>query len=178
MLMVSGIETMKTCQQKHLDSKASRWVTHTRPQNILQPRCRQPHRQKIERRYTVARFALSSTVLPLVTDAMLFAETARFAFSSWRPGNSYSPALTGKTKDGVPLVALRSRSQSVILKRGQNIKYRPYAFTEHGILMLSSVLNSQRAIKANIEIMRTFVRLRHMLSSHAELCRKLDELEK
>ncbi|HYN25200.1 MAG TPA: ORF6N domain-containing protein [Pyrinomonadaceae bacterium] len=74
--------------------------------------------------------------------------------------------------------ALRSRSQSVILKRGQNIKYRPYAFTEHGILMLSSVLNSERAVQVNIEIMGTFVRLRQMLASNAELARKLEELEK
>lgn len=74
--------------------------------------------------------------------------------------------------------ALRSRSQSVILKRGQNIKYRPYAFTEHGILMLSSVLNTERAVQVNIEIMRTFVRLRRMLASNAELARKLEELEK
>jgi hypothetical protein len=70
------------------------------------------------------------------------------------------------------------RSQIVTLKRGQHIKYRPYAFTEHGILMLSSVLNSERAIKVNIEIMRAFVRLRRILASHAELARKLDALEK
>ena len=73
--------------------------------------------------------------------------------------------------------ALRSRSQSVTLKRGQNIKYRPYAFTEHGILMLSSVLSSEQAIQVNIEIMRTFVRLRRMLGSNAELAKKLEELE-
>ena len=65
------------------------------------------------------------------------------------------------------------RSQIVTLKRGQHIKYRPYAFTEHGILMLSSVLNSERAIKVNIEIMRAFVRLRRILASHADLTRKL-----
>jgi ORF6N domain len=74
--------------------------------------------------------------------------------------------------------AFRSRSQSVTLKRGQNIKYRPYAFAEHGILMLSSVLNSERAVQVNIEIMRTFVRLRQMLSSNAELARQLKELER
>ena len=73
--------------------------------------------------------------------------------------------------------ALRSRSQFVTLKRGQNIKYRPNAFTEHGILMLSSVLNSERAVQVNIEIMRTFVRLRQMLSSNTELAKKLEELE-
>ena len=54
----------------------------------------------------------------------------------------------------------------------------PYAFTEQGVAMLSSVLNSERAIKVNIEIMRTFVRLRRMLASHADLARKLDALEK
>jgi len=70
------------------------------------------------------------------------------------------------------------RSQIVTLKRGQHIKYRPYAFTEHGILMLSSVLNSERAIKVNIEIMRAFVRLRQILASNKELAKRLDELEK
>jgi len=72
----------------------------------------------------------------------------------------------------------RLRSQNVTLKRGQHMKYRPYAFTEHGILMLSSALNSERAIQVNIAIMRTFVRLRKMLESHAELARKVEELEK
>jgi hypothetical protein len=70
------------------------------------------------------------------------------------------------------------RSQIVTLKRGEHIKYRPYAFTEHGILMLSSVLNSDRAIKVNIEIMRAFVRLRQILASNKELAKRLDELEK
>ena len=72
----------------------------------------------------------------------------------------------------------RLRSQSVTLKRGQHIKYRPYAFTEHGILMLSSVLNSERAVQVNIEIMRTFVRLRELIISNKELAKRLDELEK
>ena len=58
------------------------------------------------------------------------------------------------------------------------MKYWPYAFTEHGILMLSSVLNSERAIRVNIAIMRAFMRLRKILESHAELARKLEELEK
>ena len=62
--------------------------------------------------------------------------------------------------------------------RGRNIKYRPYAFTEHGILMLSSVLKIDRAVHVNIQIMRTFVRLREMLASNADLNRRLDELER
>ena len=56
-------------------------------------------------------------------------------------------------------------------------RYRPYAFTEHGVAMLSSVLRSRRAILVNIEIMRAFVRLRQMLSAHADLARKLAALE-
>ena len=72
-----------------------------------------------------------------------------------------------------------SRSQIVILNktRGTNIKYQPYAFTEHGILMLSSVLKSPRAVQVNIQIMRTFVRLRQMLASNETLIERLDELE-
>ena len=54
----------------------------------------------------------------------------------------------------------------------------PYVFTEQGVAMLSSVLNSDRAVHVNIEIMRAFVRLRQMLASNAELNRKLNALEK
>ena len=70
------------------------------------------------------------------------------------------------------------RSQFVTLKQGQHIKFRPYAFTEHGILMLSSVLNSDRAVQVNIEIMRAFVRLRQIMTSHVDLARKLESLER
>jgi hypothetical protein len=71
-----------------------------------------------------------------------------------------------------------NRSQIVTgSQRHRNPRFPPYAFTEHGILMLSSVLNSKRAISVNIEIMRTFVRLRQMLASNAELSHRLDELE-
>ncbi len=74
----------------------------------------------------------------------------------------------------------RLRSQIVTLRKahGKHLKYRPYAFTEHGILMLSSVLKSDRAVQVNIEIMRTFVRLREILASHADLNRRLDALER
>jgi hypothetical protein len=57
-------------------------------------------------------------------------------------------------------------------------RYPPYAFTEQGVAMLSSVLNSPRAVQVNIEIMRAFVRLRQMLQSNADLGRKLEALEK
>jgi hypothetical protein len=64
------------------------------------------------------------------------------------------------------------------LKRGEHTKYLPYAFTEQGVAMLSSVLHSERAVHVNIEIMRAFVRLRQILSSNVELARKLNALEK
>jgi phage regulator Rha-like protein len=70
------------------------------------------------------------------------------------------------------------RSQIVTLKRGQHRKYRPYAFTEQGVAMLSSVLNSERAVKVNIAIMRAFVKLRETLETNRELARKFSELEK
>jgi hypothetical protein len=64
-----------------------------------------------------------------------------------------------------------------IFKKGQHSKYLPYAFTEQGIAMLSSVLRSKQAVHVNIEIMRAFVRLRQMLSAHKDLERKLAALE-
>jgi hypothetical protein len=72
------------------------------------------------------------------------------------------------------------RSQTVILKtgRGQHRKYRPYAFTEQGIAMLSSVLRSPRAVEVNIAIMRTFVQLRRLMDSNRNLARKIEAMEK
>jgi len=68
------------------------------------------------------------------------------------------------------------RSQSVTSSWGGR-RYPPYAFTEQGVAMLSSVLNSAKAIRVNVEIIRTFVRLRRLLVSHEGLARKLAELE-
>jgi hypothetical protein len=70
------------------------------------------------------------------------------------------------------------KSQIVTSSGWGGRRYPPYAFTEHGVAMLSSVLHSQRAIQVNIEIMRAFIRLRQMLAAHTELARKLDALEK
>lgn len=70
------------------------------------------------------------------------------------------------------------RSQFVTSSDWGGRRYPPYAFTEQGVAMLSSVLHSPRAIKVNIEIMRAFIRLRQMLASNAELARKLDALER
>jgi len=70
------------------------------------------------------------------------------------------------------------RFQIGTLKRGQHFKCRPFAFTEHGVAMLSSVLRSQRAVHVNILIMRAFVKMRAALSDNRELARKLAALEK
>jgi hypothetical protein len=70
------------------------------------------------------------------------------------------------------------RSQFGTLKRGAHSKYPPMVFTEQGVAMLSSVLNSNRAIEVNITIMRAFVQLRKMIDSHAELALKLADLER
>ncbi len=71
------------------------------------------------------------------------------------------------------------RSQFVISKKGRGgRRYIPYAFTEQGVAMLSSVLNSARAIQVNIAIMRAFVKLRELMATHKELAKRIEELEK
>ena len=70
------------------------------------------------------------------------------------------------------------RSQSVISSGWGGRRYPPYAFTEQGVAMLSSVLKSRRAVLVNVEIMRTFVRLRRILASRDDLARKLKAVEK
>ncbi len=62
--------------------------------------------------------------------------------------------------------------------RGQYSKYRPFAFTEHGILMLSSVLNSEKAAQVNIAVMRVFLRLREMILTNREFALHLQKLER
>jgi hypothetical protein len=71
----------------------------------------------------------------------------------------------------------RSRSQFVTLKRGQNIKYLPYAFTEHGAIMAATVLNSPEAIKMSVFVVRAFVKMRETLISRSELERRLLQIE-
>jgi hypothetical protein len=70
-----------------------------------------------------------------------------------------------------------SRSQIATLKKGQNIKYAPHVFTEHGAIMLASVLKSRIAIQASIYVVRAFVKMRAALIKYADLSRRIDELE-
>jgi hypothetical protein len=75
-------------------------------------------------------------------------------------------------------VSEHSRSQIATLKRGQNIKYLPHAFTEHGAIMAANVLNSKQAVQMSVFVVRAFVKLREALASHRELADKLTELER
>ena len=70
------------------------------------------------------------------------------------------------------------KSQIVTSNWGGLRRAAPYAFTEQGVAMLSSVLNSRRAVQVNIEIMRAFVRLREIMATHKDLVRRLNEMEK
>jgi hypothetical protein len=74
--------------------------------------------------------------------------------------------------------ALRSQIATIDVGRGRHRKYPPYAFTEHGVVMLASVLNSEVAVRVSLQIVRTFVRLRAAIAAHTELARKLDQLER
>jgi hypothetical protein len=73
---------------------------------------------------------------------------------------------------------LRNSSQVVMSSRKhRGVSYRPYAFTEHGAVMLASVLKSPKAIEASLQVVRAFVRLRMILTEHKELARRIEELE-
>lgn len=71
----------------------------------------------------------------------------------------------------------RSRSQIVTLKRGQNIKFAPFAFTEHGALMAANTLNSPQAVQMSVFVIRAFVKMRGLLTDTRELAKKLASLE-
>ena len=80
------------------------------------------------------------------------------------------------TKDEIFTLQV-SRSQNATLKQGQNIKYLPYAYTEHGAVMLASVLKSTIAVQASIQVVRAFIKMRSILVEYKELKLKVDKLE-
>ena len=93
-------------------------------------------------------------------------------FAEWR-----SQFVTSDSAESEAPVLRRQTGASKKEARG-GTQYAPMAFTEQGVAMLSSVLNSQRAIRVNIAIMRAFVQLRRLLATHEDLARKLADLEK
>jgi len=72
----------------------------------------------------------------------------------------------------------RSRSQIVTLKRGGNVKFAPFAFTEHGAIMAANILNSPQAVQMSVFVVRAFVKMRSLLTDTRELAKKLATLEK
>ena len=89
---------------------------------------------------------------------------------------SRSQIATLKEKNGEDSKSLRSQI-ATSKKRGKNIKYLPYVFTEQGIAMLSGVLHSDKAVEVNIAIMRVFVNIRKFINSYEGLSRKIAEME-
>ncbi len=71
-----------------------------------------------------------------------------------------------------------SRSQFVTLKKGQNIKYRPYAFTEHGAIMAANVLNSPQAVAMSVYIVRAFIQQREVIAANETILKRLAEIDK
>ena len=109
--------------------------------------------------------------------AALYGVEARVLNQAVKRNHSRFPAdfmfrLTATEAD-----AIRNSSQTVMSSR-RGRSYRPYAFTEQGVAMLSSVLHSSRAVEVNIAIMRTFVQLRRLMDSNRHLARKIEALEK
>ncbi len=68
--------------------------------------------------------------------------------------------------------------EAAILRSKGGRRYKPYVFTEHGTVMLATVLNTPRAIQASVDIVRTFIRMREMIMSHKDLFKRLDDLER
>ncbi len=79
------------------------------------------------------------------------------------------------TKEEVEV--LRSQNATSKMEGRGGIRYLPYAFTEHGVLMLSNVLNSEKAVKVSIQVIRAFSKLKQMLSTHEDLKKKIEEME-
>lgn len=102
----------------------------------------------------------------------VFQLTAKESAASRSQFATSSPQVSDSQGDA------RSRSQIATLKRGQNIKYRPYAFTEHGAIMAANVLNSARAVQMSVFVVRAFLRMRGLLGDKRELAKQLAELEK
>jgi hypothetical protein len=73
---------------------------------------------------------------------------------------------------------LRSRSQIVTLKRGQNLKYLPFAFTEHGAIMAATILNSPEAVAMSVFVVRAFLQMREQLAANAAILKRLAEIDR
>ncbi len=110
--------------------------------------------------------------------AKLFGVPTKRVNEAVRRGKARFPAEFVFPVVGHDLDALRSQIATLKMGRGQHRKYPPYAFTEHGAIMLATVLNSPRAVEASIYVVKAFVRLRELMLAHKDLGSKLQELER
>jgi len=131
--------------------------------------------------YEVEARALNQAVrrnLERFPEDFMFQLSERETEQVMRSPNSSQFVMSSDPEDAAAQISSANSSQIVTSSRKhRGLAYRPYAFTEQGVAMLSSVLRSARAIQVNIAIMRTFVQLRQMLAAHADLSRKLAALE-
>ena len=108
-----------------------------------------------------------------------FPDDFMFRLSAGEMANLKSQFVTSSSQAAGDERVRKNWSQFVTSSRKhRGVTYRPYAFTEQGVAMLSSVLNSERAVKVNISIMRAFVKLREALETNRELARKFEQLER
>lgn len=94
-----------------------------------------------------------------------------------RNAKRFPPDFVFRINPSEVQVVLRSRSQFATLKRGQNLKYRPYAFTEHGAVMAANVLNSSDAVRMSVFVVRAFIQMRETIFSSQEFAAQLRKLE-
>jgi ORF6N domain-containing protein len=107
-----------------------------------------------------------------------FPEDFMFQLTLKESADLRSQFATSSPQTTNPRGDARSRSQIATLKRGQNIKYLPYGFTEHGAIMAANVLNSPRAVQMSVFVVRAFLKMRSLLGDKRELVKQLATLEK
>jgi ORF6N domain len=103
--------------------------------------------------------------------------TKRLNEQAKRNAQRFPSDFSFRLTPGEAETAARSRSQIATLKRGQNIKFLPYAFTENGAVMAANILNSPQAVRMSVFVVRAFVQMRELLSGSKELAAELKKLE-
>ena len=103
--------------------------------------------------------------------------TKRLNEQAKRNAQRFPSDFSFRLTPGEAEIAARSRSQIATLKRGQNIKFLPYAFTENGAVMAANVLNSPQAVRMSVFVVRAFVQMRELISGSKELAAELKKLE-
>jgi len=103
--------------------------------------------------------------------------TKRLNDQAKRNAQRFPSDFSFRLTPGEAEIAARSRSQIATLKRGQNIKFLPYAFTENGAVMAANILNSPQAVRMSVFVVRAFVQMRELLSGSKELAAELKKLE-